>query len=311
MTSQRRLDQLLERWLGEGPANSPDRLLDRIADRIERIDQAPAWRVSWRDSHVNASLKPLATMAAVILLAVVGIAVVARPSGSDIGGPAATSAASGSPLASASQAWDNISGPCGEVGCRGPQTPGTYTSRGLVPAVTYTLTTPWVQLRDWQTFFMLYPDTPENRRTASATGYAPYVLILPGATVSPGRRCAEQTSGRDDRAVDAGTFSSFLFGQPGLTVSPTVPVAIGGLEGSQVDVQVGADWSGCLPGTPLGEPSSVGQRYRFIVLDIPGGDSLMIRLAAAPPADFDAFLAQAMPVVRSFVFAPTPSPSPS
>jgi DNA-directed RNA polymerase specialized sigma24 family protein len=205
----------------------------------------------------------------------------------------------------------HISGPCGEVGCRGPQTPGTYTSRGLVPAVTYTLTAPWVQVRDWQAFFMLYPDAPENRRTTSAGAYAPYVLILPGATVSPGRQCAEQTSGRDDRAVDAASFSSFLFGQPGLTVSPAVPVAIGGLDGSQVDVKVGADWTGCLPGTPLGEPSSVGQRYRFIVLDLPGGDSLMIRLAAAPPADFDAFLAQAMPVVRSFVFAPTPSPSPS
>jgi hypothetical protein len=74
---------------------------------------------------------------------------------------------------------------------------------------------------------------------------------------------------------------------------------------------MGPGWRGCLPGAPLGEPWTTGERFRFIVLDIPGGDSLMIRLAAAPPADLDAFLAQAMPVVRSFGFAPTPSAGPS
>jgi len=173
MTHRSDVERLLDHWLLDGPSEAPERVIETVAGRIGRQRQQPAWRVSWRDSHVNASLKPLAAMAAVIVLAVVGIAVVARPSASNIGGRAASSTASASPLASASQAWDNETGPCGEVGCRGPQTPGTYTSRGLVPAVTYTLTSPWVQLRDWQTFFQLYPDTPENRRDRGDRGVHP------------------------------------------------------------------------------------------------------------------------------------------
>ena len=40
--------------------------------------------------------------------------------------------------------------------------------------------------------------------------------------------------------------------------------------------------------------------YRFILLDGPNGDTLMIRLRA--PSDFEAFLTEAMPVVESFDF---------
>ena len=48
----------------------------------------------------------------------------------------------------------------------------------------------------------------------------------------------------------------------------------------------------------------MADRYRFVVLDKQGGGAIMIRIWA--PADFDAFLAQAMPVVTSFRFDPTP-----
>ena len=63
----------------------PDRVFPSIVDRVERQPQQRAWRVSWRDSTVNAYLKPILAIAAVLVLAVGGIAVIARPSGSDIG----------------------------------------------------------------------------------------------------------------------------------------------------------------------------------------------------------------------------------
>jgi len=304
MTS-RDVERLMDLWLADGPLEVHERVIEGVADRIGHQRQQPAWRVSWRDSHVNASLKPVAAIAAIIVIAIVGSRLIASPSGPG-GGPTASPTPSSSPVPSAR--WDTFGAQCGDVGCGGPLTAGTYTSRGLVPAVTYTLTSPWVNLRDWSGFFQLYPDTPANRAVAAGGDYPPHILILPGPQVSPSDTCVDY-SPSDMVGVDAAQLVAFLEARPHLVISGSVPVTINGLAGRQIDVSIGAGWTGCIPGAPLGEHLTTADKVRFIVLDRPGKTSLMIRLRA--PSDFSGLAADAMPVIESFVFGPDPSPSPS
>ena len=155
-----------------------------------------------------------------------------------------------------------------------------------------------MNVRDWPDFFQLYPDAPANRAIAAAGRYTPYILLLPNAASG----CAEDASPRP--IGNAAQFAQLIAADAGLDAGAAVPVTIGGLTGVEVDVSRASGYTGCVPGAPLGEPASVADRYRFVVLDKQGGGAIMIRIWA--PADFDAFLAQAMPVVTSFRFDPTP-----
>ena len=92
MTKERDIERLLDRWLSERPIEVADRVFDDVADRIGRQPQQPAWRVSWRDYHMQSNLKALLAAAAVIVIAVTGFAVLRPGSGSNIGGAASPSA---------------------------------------------------------------------------------------------------------------------------------------------------------------------------------------------------------------------------
>ncbi len=308
MTHERDIERLLDRWLDDGPSIAPDRVIDVVADRIDRVPQRLAWRASRRDPNVNPYLKPLLAVAAVIAIAVAFIAVIVRPSGPEIGAAAESASPSPSPLptqsaspvAAATPPWDDGPGPCGLNGrCGGPETPGTYTSTGLNPPVTYTLTTNWVNNRDWEDFFVLYPDTPANRASAASGGATPYILILAGTAVSPSAACQEDLP-TDEIEVNAAQFVEFVSTRARLTTTSAIPVTISGLSGQQVDARIQPGWTGCIPGTPLSEVITPADSVRFIVLDRPGDTSLMVRLRA--PTESESFFGEAMPVVESFVF---------
>lgn len=314
MNERSDLDRVLRHWFDDGPSTMPDRVVDVVADRIGRQRQRPAWRLLWRPYEMNTIIKVGAALAAVLVVAVVGWNLL--PAGTpSIGGPGSPSPSpsvsqSVAPTATATPPWDSIStrAPCGELGCGGPLTAGTYASKALQPAVSYTLTDPWVNLRDWPVFFQLYPDTLANRALAASDKYAPYILILPGPTkVSPSAACAGEGTISDEVEVDAAGFTDFMASRQHLSVSEPVSVTISGLTGRQVDVGFKPGWTGCLPGTPIGMTHAQTDRFRFIVLDTPDGKSLLITLWS--PTDFDTFLAAAMPVVQSFEFATTPIPS--
>ena len=48
MNQRRDIERLLDHWFADGPTQAPDRVLDVVADRIERQPQRPAWRLHWR-----------------------------------------------------------------------------------------------------------------------------------------------------------------------------------------------------------------------------------------------------------------------
>lgn len=78
MTHERDIERLLDHWLSDGPTQAPDRVLDIVADRIERQPQRRAWRLDWRHLNMNAYTKFAIAGIAVLLIAVLGYNVVPR-----------------------------------------------------------------------------------------------------------------------------------------------------------------------------------------------------------------------------------------
>ena len=86
------VELVLRDYFADDSWTAPDHVLDVIEERIMRQPQQRAWRVSWRDSHVNSYLKPLLAVAAIVVVAVAGFAIL-RPPGTGVGGPPATASA--------------------------------------------------------------------------------------------------------------------------------------------------------------------------------------------------------------------------
>jgi hypothetical protein len=90
MTSQRDIERLLDHWFSDGPTGVPDRVVDIVADRIERQSQRPAWRLlPRRNIHVNIMLRLAAATAAIVLVTILGFSVM-QPNRSAVGGPSPT-----------------------------------------------------------------------------------------------------------------------------------------------------------------------------------------------------------------------------
>jgi len=81
-----------------------------------------------------------------------------------------------------------------------------------------------------------------------------------------------------------------------------VDVAIGGLTGKQFDVRLNPDWTGTCPPAPDDPPDLSDVRTRVILLDAPDRGVIVIFIGSMYSADFEAFLAEAMPIVESFQF---------
>ena len=79
MTDDRELSLILDRWLAEGPTEMPDRVVDVVASGISRQRQRPRWRLDRRLLPVNPPAKAGVAIAAVILVAFVGISLNGGP----------------------------------------------------------------------------------------------------------------------------------------------------------------------------------------------------------------------------------------
>ena len=150
MTSDRDIERILDRWLTERPTQVADRVLDEVADRIARQPQQLAWRATRRDIHVTTYLKPLLAVAAVIVIAVAGLAVLQPASGLErrrtrLAGPRRSSpAASASPSASAVfPTWFRPTA----YGA-GILPAGSHTTDAFMPGFTFTVPEGWVNSSD-------------------------------------------------------------------------------------------------------------------------------------------------------------------
>ncbi len=71
MTHERDIDRLLDRWLGDGATEAPDRVLDVVTARIERQPQRPAWRFLLREVPVTVNARAaVVAVAAIVVIAI-------------------------------------------------------------------------------------------------------------------------------------------------------------------------------------------------------------------------------------------------
>jgi hypothetical protein len=308
MTSERDIERILDRWFTERPTQVADRVLDEAADRIARQPQQPAWRVSLRDSHVNTYVKPLLAVAAIVVVAVAGFAVL-RPSSGGFGGPNATESPPLTPSPSVSspaaiECEDNL------PGCAGPLAAGTHHSNQFQPIFSYETTSPnvgaWLNVVDIPTLYKIDQRNPND----------PYVLMWSDAAiVDQNSQCGtnpDPSLGR--RAAD---WIDFLTSHPGLDASEPVSVDFGTVTGQQLELAVpdgstpscednGSFYVGLLTQPVEGQPSQYGlpadQRMLVTVVDV--GDRTVVMLTYGPgdPSDFASSTAVIRDLIATFRF---------
>ena len=143
MTHERDIERLLDLWFAEGPtqaARPRHRRGRRTGSAV--TDSDPRWRLlPWRDFHMNTTSKIATTLAAVLVVGVVGYNLLPRSS-NGIGGPppaptpttSASSAPTTAPSPSGSAATDCVDA----QGCPSAFPAGPVTSTVFTPKVSFT-----------------------------------------------------------------------------------------------------------------------------------------------------------------------------
>jgi hypothetical protein len=310
MTSERDIERLLDRWFTERPTQVPDRTLEGVADRIARQPQHPAWRVLGKDSPVTTYFKPLLAVAAVVAIAVAGVALLRGPAGPGTNAPTIaptptvqpTPVTSDAPEPSATFAYPSA----------GILPAGTHTSKSFTPGLTFTVPEGWINDADTAGspgygFYSLFPDTPANRTEYARTGSADKGMSIVSNLLRPYFMCE---AWEDNRGATAAEMAAAVAGNEAFATTGPIDVTIGGLTGKQVNLSLNPDWTETCPD---GVPTSVlaDQRTRAIFLDHPGGPPLVMFVGSVHAADHEAFMAEAMPVIESFQFDLGAEASPS
>jgi hypothetical protein len=312
MNERSDIERVLRLWMADPPSTMPDRVVDVVAARIAVNRQRRVVRLPGRKAAMpGRTLSYLVGAAAVVAIAVAGIAfIVGRPGVSSLPPPASpTPSPSPTPSASAAAWW--LHGRAGCAPCLGVLSAGTHSSTATQPGLTYTVGAGWINDYDAADAYELLPDTAAERALLEGGGQMGYYLSINRNMRIGSTDCSGNPQGgfSPDDIVNA------LATRPGLAVSAPVSATVGGLSGKQVDFAVADGWSGTCPqsaGMPAvatftnGEANwwaVQGERKRVIVLANPQAGNLLIEIAG-PTDGFDAYLAQAMTILGTFQFAP-------
>jgi hypothetical protein len=305
MTRSPDVELVLRDYFADDGFNAPDHVLDVVEERIMRQPQQRAWRVLRRDAHVNSYLKPLLAVAAVVAIAVAGIAIFRQPSNSGVGGsspaPSPSPTAPASPTTAPSAAAVFPPWFTAQSDGAGILPAGTATTRRFVSGSTFNVPADWVNDVESSEFYRLFPDTPANEAEfALSEGPAQgiFMAIVDTPSVTPCEGIAATSGSTAAELVDS------LVANEGLVTSERIDVTLGGLTGARVDAYIDPDWTGSCTGDSEEPPTQAAKDYRgrFIFLDRPIRGRILIVVDSIHSADFEAFLAEAMPIVESFEF---------
>lgn len=256
MTRQLDLEQLLDIWLDDGPTDTADAVFDEAVARVYRERQRPAWRVSWRNALVTTNLKFLVAAAAVIVIALGGIALLGRPSalpGNPSVPPSVSPPASPSPspstAPSASAVFPDWYPPDSEGA--GILPAGSQTTRQFIAGTTFTVPEGWVNEADHAEIYALFPDTPANEAEYARSNETAQNMVLVRNIANNMFAFCEQTGMFPGGA--AAVIIEAIGANEALSATEPVEVTIDGLTGLQLDVQINPDWTGGLPDQP-GQP---------------------------------------------------------
>jgi hypothetical protein len=215
----------------------------------------------------------------------------------------------------------------GDWDCYGNLEAGTYKSRavnlrvdishGVVAPITYgalTFTVPdgWSHVADNATRFWLMPSDQYPRVHDRVPLDGLYVFGHPqAASTAAGCPFAAQPG----IGITPSEIMTFLGSAPGLKLTTPQAITINGRTGLWADIQLAPGWKNTCDwhdGSPIApilyantglSSVAMGTRERLILLDIGDRDAVGIEIFGIDPARWDDYVAGAMPIVESFVFA--------
>jgi hypothetical protein len=202
--------------------------------------------------------------------------------------------------------------------CLGPLDAGTYKSQYIGPrvdpgatwtpefgALTYTVPDGWANSFDWPTTFGLLPSADFPGPADSDPPRRIGIVTQPSA-MSQTTPCGLEPATGVARTFDS--LVTWVGNAPGLIATAPAAITIDGHPARWLDLRIDPAFrAACQPGTQsvgyLTDVDLVGaERQRLILVDLGDGDVVGIVIETSDPAAFDAFVAEAMPIVESFRF---------
>lgn len=178
--------------------------------------------------------------------------------------------------------------------CLGALSAGTYSTSSFEPTITYTVPTDkWADWEDLPALFLLLPPGEELEGVDADTSdfIGIYRHVRPAAA-----SCAEEP--QPDVGGSAAAMATWFRSLPGLSVTNDRSVAVGGLKGMSLDLEMRVTWKGTCPysinGAPIvplivGSGDAAGLHHvigagvttRLYLLDASGG-SIVIEVVDHP-----------------------------
>ena len=295
------VDLVLRDYFADDGLTAPDYVLDVVERRISRQPQRRTWPFHGR-TNVTTQIKLIAGLAAAIVVEVVGYSLLPGKTGP--GAPSTAPTPSLQPTTAVTIAptagpvfplwWSSDGPPTGA----GILQAGTRTTTSFRPAFTFSVPEGWVNDGDEAGYFSLFPDTPANQAEFARSGGLAQSFVM-GPLDDPYFYCDADEDNRGETAAEM--VAAILAGES-LTTTGLLDVEIGGLTGKQFDVRLNPEWTSTCPPGP-NDPEDPGDgRSRGILLDAPDRGVLVIFVGSMTSADFEPFLAEAMPIIESFQF---------
>jgi len=291
MTTDRDMDRLLGRFFEAGPDSAPDRMLDVLADRIDRQPQQPAWRLDRRLTRMNPYIKIGAAIAAVLLIGVIGWNLLPARQGLGQPGPSATPIPTADPLPTPEAAL----------------APGRYFQLPGPRKVSFDVPAGWRLTEAWSGGLAFTPATGEAGDSIHV-----FYDMRPASRDAACTEVPQSGFGGSAHELLAGVAST-----PGAVATPAQPFTIGGANGESIDVSMAPGWTHACPFSS-GNPTvplivdtitnaegpfwglAPGEKERLIAFDVPGWSNVVILVDSLDGSTFDAIAAEAMPFARSF-----------
>lgn len=229
------VELVLRDYFADDGLTAPDYLLNVVERRISRQPRQRAWRQPRRLHPMNRTLTYAATLAAVLVIAVVGYNLLPRigPGGP---GPSPSSTPTVSPTSSSSATAEPIACEDDLAGCAGTLVPGRHVSNQLQPALAYETTGEWLNVVDLTTVYKIDLPDPND----------PYLIVWTKpliAEMTPLPDCGVKRTPGAGTSVD--DWIAMLRAHPALVTTSPVPIDLGGASGQSIEVTVAPGWQGC------------------------------------------------------------------
>jgi hypothetical protein len=220
------VELVLRDYFADDGGSAPDHVLDIVEDRIARLPRRHAWRLRGRP-YMNRFAKLAIGIAAVLIVGVIGIALVLRPGGSNIGSQGPTAAPS--PVATPTPAPTPSPSPAAlKSGVKGP---GTFTGQFATSPIPWTVTLP----DGWSAYDTDIVMGPERAGKGAA-------IVTERAVNVPKNSCAPKGT---VPATSAEQFLTAVEARKDWDVSDRTAATIGAYPATRIDIVLPADTSIC------------------------------------------------------------------